>query len=399
MARNSTYNILMYSHDTYGLGHIRRTMAIAAHLLAPRINILILTGSPIAGRFSFPEQIDFVRIPGMIKKTNEEYLPLSIKINARHALDIRKSIITATAKTFQPQLFIVDKEPLGLRKEVLPTLKWLQRCRPDTRAILGLRDIMDDAETVKNNWNEKGVYQVLESLYAEIWVYGNQEFYNPVVEYDMGESISHKIHFTGYIPRKIPGKEAVRNMRKELGVQPDEKLVVVTIGGGGDGYTIMQNYVDMLESVPEGLPFKSVLITGPFMPKNKRRKIFKRARKLGVRTYHFYRQMEKIFAAADLVVSMGGYNTLCEILSQGTPSLVIPREAPRKEQKIRAQAFKRQNLVDYIPWGEFTPQILQEKILSLLEAPGPYLEAISRFRFTGIETMQQRLRDFRPQKS
>ena len=399
MARNSTYNILMYSHDSYGLGHIRRTMAIATHLLAPRINILILTGSPIAGRFSFPEQIDFVRIPGMIKKTNEEYLPLSIKINARHALDIRKSIITATAKTFQPQLFIVDKEPLGLRKEVLPTLKWLQRCRPDTRAILGLRDVMDDAATVKKNWIEKGVYQILESLYAEIWVYGNREFYNPIVEYDISESISQKIHFTGYIRRKSPAKEAVRNLRKELGIQEQEKLVVVTTGGGGDGYLVMQNYVTMLESVPERLPFKSVLVTGPFMPKNKRRKIFKRARKLGVRTYHFYRQMEKLFAAADLVVTMGGYNTLCEILSQGTPSLVIPRETPRKEQMIRAQAFKRQNLVDYIPWGEFTPQILQEKILGLLESPGPYLEAISQFRLTGIETMQQRLRDFRPPKT
>ena len=399
MARNSTYNILMYSHDTYGLGHIRRTMAIAAHLLGPRINILILTGSPIAGRFSFPEQIDFVRIPGMIKKTSEEYLPLSIKINARHALDIRKNIITATAKTFQPQLFIVDKEPLGLRKEVLPTLKWLQRCRPDTRAILGLRDIMDDAATVKKDWREKGVYEILESLYDEIWVYGNQEFYNPIVEYDIAESISQKIHFTGYIPRKIPGKDAVRNIRKELGVQHDEKLIVVTTGGGGDGYTVMRNYVAMLESTPGGLPFKSVLITGPFMPKNKRRKIFKRTRKLGVRTYHFYRQMEKIFAAADLVVTMGGYNTLCEILSQGTPSLVIPREKPRKEQMIRAQAFKRYNLVDYIPWAEFTPQILQKKILTLLETPEPYLEAISQFRLTGIETMQQRLRDFRPPKS
>ena len=390
---------MMYSHDSYGLGHIRRTMAIAAHLLAPRINILILTGSPIAGRFSFPEQIDFVRIPGMIKKTSEEYLPLSIKINARHALDIRKNIITATAKTFQPQLFIVDKEPLGLRKEVLPTLKWLQRSRPDTRAILGLRDIMDDAATVKKDWTEKGVYKILESLYAEIWVYGIQEFYNPIVEYDIAESISRKIHFTGYIPRKIPGKEAVRSMRKELGVQPDEKLVVVTTGGGGDGYMVMRNYVSMLESAPDGLPFNSVLITGPFMPKNKRRKIFKRARKLGVRTYHFYRQMEKIFAAADLVVTMGGYNTLCEILSQGTPSLVIPREKPRKEQMIRAQAFKRQNLVDYIPWTEFTPQILQKKILRLLETPEPYLEAISQFRLTGIETMQQRLLNFRPPKS
>jgi predicted glycosyltransferase len=399
MGRNSTYNIMMYSHDTYGLGHIRRTMAIAAHLLGPRINILILTGSPIAGRFSFPEQIDFVRIPGMIKKTNDEYLPLSIKINARHALDIRKNIITATAKTFQPQLFIVDKEPLGLRKEVLPTLKWLQRSRPDTRAILGLRDIMDDAATVKQDWREKGVYEVLQNLYAEIWVYGNREFYDPIEEYDIPEPISQKIYFTGYIPRKIPGPEAVRNMRKELGVKPDEKLVVVTTGGGGDGYAVMRTYVSMLESAAKPLPFKSVLITGPFMPKNKRRKIFKRARKQGVRGYHFYRQMEKIFAAADLVVCMGGYNSLCEILSQGTPSLVIPRETPRKEQLIRAQTFKRHNLVDYIPWAELGPTILQQKILSFLEAPEPYLKAISQFHFTGIETMQQRLRGFRSKKS
>jgi predicted glycosyltransferase len=390
---------MMYSHDTYGLGHIRRTMAIAAHLLGPRINILILTGSPIAGRFSFPEQIDFVRIPGMIKKTNDEYLPLSIKINARHALDIRKNIITATAKTFQPQLFIVDKEPLGLRKEVLPTLKWLQRSRPDTRAILGLRDIMDDAATVKQDWREKGVYEVLQNLYAEIWVYGNREFYDPIEEYDILEPISQKIYFTGYIPRKIPGPEAVRNMRKELGVKPDEKLVVVTTGGGGDGYAVMRTYVSMLESAAKPLPFKSVLITGPFMPKNKRRKIFKRARKQGVRGYHFYRQMEKIFAAADLVVCMGGYNSLCEILSQGTPSLVIPRETPRKEQLIRAQTFKRHNLVDYIPWAELGPTILQQKILSFLEAPEPYLKAISQFHFTGIETMQQRLRGFRSKKS
>jgi predicted glycosyltransferase len=258
---------------------------------------------------------------------------------------------------------------------------------------------MDDADTVKQDWREKGVYEILQDLYAEIWVYGNREFYDPVQEYDIAESISQKMFFTGYIPRKIPGPEAVRNMRKELGVKADEKLVVVTTGGGGDGYALMRNYVSMLESAAKPLPFKSVLITGPFMPKNKRRKIFKRARKKGVRGYHFYRQMEKIFAAADLVVCMGGYNSLCEILSQGTPSLVIPREAPRKEQLIRAQAFKRHGLVDYIAWGELTPQILQQKIMSFLEAPETYLEAISQFRMNGIETMQQRLREFRPKKS
>ncbi len=387
----------MYSHDTYGLGHIRRTMAIAAHLLGPRINIIILTGSPIAGRFAFPEQIDFVRIPGMIKKTNDEYLPLSVKLNARHALDIRKNIITATAKTFQPQLFVVDKEPLGLKKEVLPTLQWLRRSRPETKTILGLRDIMDDGPTVRKDWHEKGVYKILDELYSEIWIYGNQEFYDPVSEYAISEDVKSKMHFTGYIPRKIPSKEAVKNIRKENNLNEDEKLVVVTTGGGGDGFAVMDTYLSMLESTDQ-LPFKSILITGPFMPKQERKKVFKRARRLGVRTYHFYRQMEKIFAAADIVVSMGGYNTLCEILSQGTLSLVIPRETPRKEQLIRAQTFQRQSLVEHIPWGNFSPEILMQKLLAILENPRPYQEAISDFRLTGIEAMQKRLQEFRCKK-
>ncbi len=154
----------MYSHDTYGLGHIRRTMSIASQLRQPNINILILTGSPIAGRFTFSSQVDFVRIPGMIKHTNEEYRPLSIKIDPLQALRIRKNIITATAKTFRPDLFIVDKEPLGLKKEVLPTLEWLKKHLPRSRSILGLRDVMDDRVVVRRDWEKKGIYRMIDMV-------------------------------------------------------------------------------------------------------------------------------------------------------------------------------------------------------------------------------------------
>ena len=392
--KSSTYNILMYSHDTYGLGHIRRTMAIASHLLGEHINILILTGSPIVGRFTFPEQMDFVRIPGMIKKTNEEYLPLSIKIDSRHVLNIRKNIITATAKAFKPHLFIVDKEPLGLRKEVLPTLKWLNRYMPETRTILGLRDIMDDAATVQEDWKRKGIYEILNQLYSEIWVYGNKKFYDPIQEYAIPKRISEKMLFTGYIPRKVPDKKAVRQVRKEQGLAHDEKLVVVTTGGGGDGFAVMDTYLNMLESTLSPLPFKSVLITGPFMADRETKKVIERARRLGVRTYQFCRVMEKMLASADLVVSMGGYNTVCEILSQGTPALIIPREVPRKEQLIRAQVLYNHHLVDYIPWHSFSPINLQERVLAILERPEPYRDAISQFKLTGYEIMRRRLEAF-----
>lgn len=396
MARNQTYNILMYSHDTYGLGHIRRTMAIASELQGPNTNILILTGSPIAGRFEFPERVDFVRIPGMIKKTNEEYHPLSIKINPQHALNIRKNIITATAKAFQPHMFIVDKEPLGLKKEILPTLQWIRRCGQKTRAILGLRDIMDDADTVKKDWTEKGIYEILDDYYSEIWVYGNQRLYDPIREYGISESVSRKVHFTGYIPRKVPDARSIRQIRKEQNVGEYEKLVVVTTGGGGDGYVVLDNYLTMIENLlcrMAVIPFKSVLITGPFMPKYQRQQLSKRAKKLGIRIYHFFRQMEKIIAGADLVICMGGYNTICEILSQGTVSLVIPRETPRKEQLIRAQALRRENLLDYIPWNDMSAFVLEEKVFSLLENPGVIKHATANFSLTGMSSICHRIGD------
>jgi len=394
MARNATYNILMYSHDTYGLGHIRRTMAIASQLRGPKVNVLILTGSPIAGRFAFPDQIDFVRIPGMIKKTNEEYLPLSIKINAQHALEIRKNIITATAKAFQPHLFIVDKEPLGLKKEVLPTLQWIRRCSPRTQTILGLRDIMDDRETVIPDWSGKGIYEILEKLYTEIWVYGEQRLYNPVVEYDIPDSISRKMVFTGYIPRRTVSDNQAVKTRREQGVKDHEKLVVVTAGGGGDGYRMMAAYLTMLTNLSRALPIKSVLITGPFMPKQDRKEIFKRSRKLGVRTFHFFRNMEKLLSAADAVISMGGYNTICELMSLGTPSLIVPRQQPRREQLIRAHIFHDQNLVDYVPLEDCGPEILERKLFSLLEHTEAYRRAIGGFPMTGIDTMRRRLAAF-----
>ena len=395
MARNSTYKILMYSHDTYGLGHIRRTLAIATQLRNPDVNILILTGSPIVGRFDFPEQIDFVRVPGMIKITNEEYLSQSIKINPSHALRIRQTIITATAKAFQPHLFIVDKAPLGLKREIVPTLQWFRKSQPRTQTILGLRDIMDDAESTRKDWEEKSVYDALEQYYSEIWVYGKQEFYDSIKEYDVPQKTSKKIVFTGYIPRAVPKPGELKDVRREQRLGTDDKLVVVTTGGGGDGYTHLDTFLTMLEDWGGSIPFRTVLVTGPFMPKKRRKEVFARSRALKVRAYRFYRRMEWLMGAADVVVSMGGYNTVCEILSLRKPSLIIPREQPRREQLIRARVLNDNHLADFIPWKQLNPILLRQKLLAILADPEPYHRAIGQFEFTGLKVMRQRLAEFR----
>lgn len=389
----------MYSHDTYGLGHIRRTMAIADHLRNKNTNILILTGSPIAGRFSFPQQVDFVRIPGMIKKTNDDYQSLSIRIDQAHALSIRTNIILATAKTFLPDLFIVDKEPLGLKREVLPTLEWLKEYNPSTTSILGLRDILDDSAVIQKDWQAKNVYSYLEKLYDEIWIYGDKNIYDPVEMYKIPAPLHKKTKFIGYIPRKKLTPKTKTAVRKRYRVLDSDKFILVTAGGGGDGYEVLEQYISMHDYYPTSLPFKSIIITGPFMPKRKREKLRKRASLFGIKTLPFIPKLEEIIAAADLVISMGGYNTICEILTQQTSVLIIPRQTPRKEQLIRAQRLKQRGLLDYIPWTEVTPQLLREKIVSIIDNQRQYIDTIGAFKLTGLDIMLNRLEHFKNEHS
>ncbi|RPI99880.1 MAG: glycosyltransferase, partial [Deltaproteobacteria bacterium] len=317
----------MYSHDTFGLGHIRRCLAIARSLRKCPANILIVTGSLLVGRFKIPRRIDFVRIPGMIKVTNEQYLPLSMKLEAAEVLEIRKKIILASAMAFRPDFFIVDKAPLGLKREVVETLHWLMSDLPSCRSILGLRDIMDSAPVTIQEWEEKGIYDAMDQLYHEIWVYGCQDFYDPIKEYRIPPQVASKIHFTGYIPRQIPSQEEIQAMRRGLGIGDKEKLVLVTTGGGGDGLPVVNTFLSAFHPAEGGILNRArvVVVTGPFISPKDYAEVVKKCQSLGFIPLKFHRFMEALIGAAQVVVSMGGYNTVCEIASQRKPFLILPR--------------------------------------------------------------------------
>ncbi len=383
-------NILLYSHDTYGLGHIRRTLALAGNMAGEGRNVIILTGSPIAGKFDYPKGIDYIRIPGMTKHGNDQYLPTAIAIRPKKALAIRQNIILATARTFRPALFLVDKAPLGLGKEVLPTLRWLNRYMPKTRVVLGLRDIMDSSESTIRDWTDKKIYEVMDQLYSEIWVYGDRHVYDPISEYAIPEGIAGKMHFTGYIPRHFPSRRSRPRIRLSMGIAPEEKFVLLTTGGGGDGGKVIDTYLRMLESRAEP-ELRSMIITGPFMAEEEYDELAARARQVKARICKFYRKIEKALLAADCVVSMGGYNTCCEIICAARPSLVIPRSIPREEQLIRARIFAGRGLLEYIPWEEVDPEGIREKVHRLLASGEEYEERLRAFPMTAYDVIGSRM--------
>ncbi len=172
-------------------------------------------------------------------------------------------------------------------------------------------------------------------------------------------------------------------------------LCLLPRAAAGTAWEVIDHYLAMHEYYPASLPLKSIIITGPFMPKKIREKLKVRARKFGIKTFPFHPKLEELMAAADLVISMGGYNTICEILTQQTPALIIPRETPRKEQLVRARRLKSQGLLDFIPWTDVTPQRLRDKIFSLFRNQQQYTKTISEFKLTGLDTMLARLTHFK----
>jgi len=336
--------VLIYSHDTFGLGHLRRCRTIAHSLvdLERDLSVIILTGSPIIGSFNFRARVDFVRIPGVIKLRSGDYTPLSLLIDIEETLELRASIIQHTADIFDPDIFIVDKEPLGLRGEVHDTLVMLKE--RGTKLVLGLRDIMDEPAALAPEWERKKVVPALRDLYDQIWVYGLPQICDPLEGIELPKSVRRKMIYTGYLHRTLPQGPASGTPVTKI----DEPYLLVTTGGGGDGEDVIDWVLRAYENDPHQ-PYPALLVLGPFMHSDRQSEFLQRAAKLdNVEAITFDAQIEHLMAKAIGVVAMGGYNTFCEILSFDKRALIIPRTRPRMEQYLRATRAKEFGLVSML---------------------------------------------------
>jgi len=367
----SPYRVLVYSHDSFGLGHLRRCRAIAQALVGhhKKLNVLILSGSPIIGRFSFRARVDFVRVPGIIKLRNGDYTSLNLDVNIEHTLALRASIIEHTARVFDPHLFLVDKEPLGLLGEVAKTLRMLKR-RGGCRLVLGLRDIMDDPDSLAQEWLRKGVVPALERLYDHVWVYGLRQIYDPVSAYGFPAGVAAKTVFTGYLRRESSPEAQMPSVLAD-GLA-DREFLLITPGGGGDGADLVDAALSAYERFDGRLPWPALIVYGPFLPVRQRAAFERRAARLArVTTLTFHEHLENLMERAAAVVCLGGYNTFCEVISLNKRSLIVPRITPRAEQLLRADAARELGLVQMLHPAKLSPETLAEAIIQLPDQPLP----------------------------
>jgi predicted glycosyltransferase len=365
--------VLFYSHDTFGLGHLRRSRALATAITRayPSISSIIMTGSPVAGRFAFPEHVDHVRLPGVTKNEEGHYVSQTLGLDIDDTTNLRAGIIKATTENFRPDLLIVDKEPTGFRGELIPALEWL-KAHSSSKIVLGLRDVLDSPDILADEWARKGAVEAAETFYDEVWIYGLREIYDPTIGLDLSDAFRARMHWTGFLRRDTVSVSKI----------DDDPYILVTPGGGGDGALLVDLVVSAYEQDRDLMP-KARIVYGPFLSGAVREKFENRIARLDgrVEAVGFESQIESLFAGALGVVAMGGYNTFCEILSFDKPALIVPRTFPRKEQYIRAKQAEERQLVRMLDENRdgFDAQSMSRAIRALLSQRPP-----SASRFAGL---------------
>ena len=364
---NCQGKIAFYSHDTLGLGHLRRCLKMAV-AITDRLGTqdgLILTGSPWSDMLKPPAGFQFVSMPPVIKTGPSEYQARDPAFSLDDVIARRRSVIDRELLRFKPQLLVVDNVPCGLGGEILPTLVALRQL--GTRIVLSLRDVLDEEEAIRKEWQAAGAGPALLELYDEIWLFGDQA------------SATYKM-----IPAELQDRTVICGLLGERDMHPPVRLVepgiprleppstalriLVTGGGGGDAGVLVETYIAALRAFRPNA--QSRIVLGPEFPRE-RVPIGTDLAAFGVTLVNFEMDMRRAIREADVVISMAGYNTICEILAAGRRMVLVPRVWPRREQWIRARSLASSGQAEVIHPNALTPASLWGAVERTLRRPAP----------------------------
>jgi predicted glycosyltransferase len=369
--------IALFTHDTFGLGHVRRCVRLMRALAAaePRAALLLVTGSPAGHALNdLPATADYVKVPTVVKTGAKGNQPPHLPLPPAERAALRTDLIRSAILGFAPDVLIVDNFPLGSQGELLPTLRALRATH--TRTVLGLRDVLDAPEPVREDWERQGIYDVLDRYYDRILIYGMPEILDVANAYALPNTVAQKLYYCGYVTDAAPIAGA-RETTSPLPGSPPRLLA--TGGGGGDALPLLELFLESLKLLPET---SATVVAGPLMGASDRDRLRALSSQCnGVQLVDHTPDLHRFLATADVVVSMCGYNSAAEIAALGTPAIVVPRTwrygehrnrtstSVEWEQLIRARALASLGLVQMLEPEAVTPAALAQAIREAMIRP------------------------------
>jgi predicted glycosyltransferase len=378
MTSDPVIKVLIYSQDGFGLGHLRRNLNISLQIkkFCPAASILIIADSPVAPFFKLPPKCDFIKIPTIVKVDTGIWRPDRLPMNYRELLTIRSEIIQNVALSFRPHIFLVDHMPNGALGELAVPLEMIKRHCPETKVILGLRDILGAPEVISAQWRNEGAFEATEAYYASVCVYGCADVFNLTAEYQFPASVAAKTKYCGYVCRENSKPSSSNGALPKLFQEEREWFVLVTGGGGSDASYFMDTFLDAARLLLPEVPFSAMVSIGPFMHEAQGQLLHQKARGLPVVITRAGEELIRFLRRADVVISMAGYNTIGEIMRFRKKAIIIPRPGPSAEQTMRSRIMSERGLFSAIHPRDLTAEKLAELIIQRLNGNEGMNEAL-----------------------
>jgi predicted glycosyltransferase len=256
-----------------------------------------------------------------------------------------------------PDLFILELYPFGrkaFRFEIDPVLETIRSGDLATVPVVcSLRDILverHDREKV-----EARVIGTLNRYFDALLIHSDPAVFTLDETFSRCGDIGIPVAYTGFVtPRPAPGTR--RQMRRRLGLSPTDRLVVASAGGGKVGGPLLEAVAAARKWLPSGDSVHLYVFSGPYAEDD----VFRRLQAIcdaRTRVERFVSDFPAYLAAADLSVSMGGYNTCMNILAARVPALVWPFGLNR-EQRMRAERLAGMSSMVVLEDRDLQPQRL-----------------------------------------
>jgi len=338
--------IIIYCQHVLGLGHFFRTLEIARAM--ETFDVILVTGG---GRVEvrLPDHVRHVKLPGLMMDNN---------FTGLYSVDPKKSVedvklerekqLLDLVKNESPDFFLIELYPFGRRAfrfELIPVLNFIKdNHRMNCKVVCSMRDILVER---KNRLKyESGVIDALNNWFDAVLVHSDPQLIKLGSTFSNLDKIKIPLVYTGFVT-PVPDKKKVKHIREDLRLQNKKRLIVASAGGGNVGAPLLRAVVNAYNELSSEENFMLNVYTGPYMEKEDKQHLQSAADSSassgadsGIRVEEFTSDFVSLLGAADLSVSMAGYNTCMNIVAANVPSLVWPF-GQNQEQRARARKIAR----------------------------------------------------------
>jgi len=357
--------ILQYCQHVLGIGHFFRTLEIGRALSGHEI-VLVTGGAGI--NIHLPGHIQEVSLTSLSMDGEfKNFLTAEAQNTVLEIKQQRRQALFKLYKETAPDLFMIELYPFGRNAfsyEIDPILKGIRhRLLKPARVVCSLRDILVDKKKYTPSY-EARVAASLNRYFDALLVHADPALLRLDETFGRVDAITLPIVYTGFVT-PMPPAGARATLRKRLGIKDTDPLIVASLGGGRVGESLLEAVIEAFSS--RGSLNKGFLqvFAGPLMDPEKYSRIEGYSGE-GIGVKRFTPDFPSYLAAADLSVSMAGYNTCMNVLAAGVPALVWPFSQNR-EQRLRAERLASAGNLKVLHQEDITPgrlAVLMEKTLS-----------------------------------